>query len=79
MIDAAGNEFLDPIGAGTQRQLERGRGDIALAALRIGALPPMLRQDRELPDDLRQFAVARRVEGELDLALARLLGLLDWR
>src|SRR4051795_13213279 len=34
----------------------------------------MLRQDRELPDDLRQFAVARRVEHELYLTLADLLG-----
>ena len=73
--DAAGDEILDPVGPGAERHFQRRCGDVALAAVAVGAFPPVLRQHRELPDDLRQFAVARLVEGELDLALADLLGL----
>jgi hypothetical protein len=34
-------------------------------------------QDRELPDDLRQFAIAGRIEREGDLALSGRLGFAD--
>ena len=37
----------------------------------------MLRQDRELPHDLRQFAIAGGIERECDLALARRFGFDD--
>ncbi len=60
-----GDELLDPVGTRAQRQLQRGGGDVALAALGVGALPPVLGQDGELPDDRRQLAIARRIEGEL--------------
>ena len=49
--------------------------DVALAAGTVGAFPPVLRQDRQLADDLRQFAVARAVEGEGHFALAGFLRL----
>jgi hypothetical protein len=37
----------------------------------------MFRQNRELPHDLRQFAIAGRVEREGDLSLSRRLGFDD--
>ena len=37
----------------------------------------MFRQDRKLADDLRQLAIARRIENEGHLALARLFRLGD--
>src|SRR5207247_10158910 len=74
---AARYEFLDAILAAAERLLQRGRGDVALAALAVDAFPPVLRQSRQLPDDLRKFAVAGRVEGELYIALTDLLRLHD--
>lgn len=74
---AAGNEVLDPIGTGAERLFERGRADVALAAFGVRAFPPVLRQHRKLPDDLRQLAVAGRIERELHVALAGLFGLHD--
>ena len=67
---AAGLEFLDAIGAGAERRLERGRTDVAGLAVLVGALPPGFGKNRELPDDLRQGAMAGAVEGERDLAIA---------
>ena len=74
---AAGRELLDAVGAAAERRLERGFADVALLAVLVGALPPVLGQDGELADDLRQLAVAGRVEREGDLAIAGLLGLDD--
>ena len=51
-----------------QRWVERG-------FLEIAAGPVFLRQDRHLADDLRQFAVLGRFEGEADTAFAILLDL----
>ena len=72
---AAGVEALQPVGAGAERRLERGLGRVAAASVRGRALPPVLRQHRQLADDLRQLAVAGLREGEGDLALAGLLRL----
>ena len=74
---AARRKILDAIGAAAERRLERGVGDVALLAVLVGAFPPVFRQDGELADDLRQLAIARRVEGEGDLVLAGLLRLGD--
>ena len=74
---AAGRELLDAIGAAAERRLERGRADVALLAVLVGAFPPMLAAGRELADDLRQFAIARAVEREGDLAIAGFLDLDD--
>ena len=63
------DKLLDAIGTRTQRLLQRRRGDVALAALAVSALPPMLRQYRELPDNLRKLAIAWRIEAELDVAI----------
>src|SRR6185437_14428609 len=68
-------EFLELVGPGAERRLERGGGYIASMAACIGAIPPVHRQNRQLSDDLRQFAVSGRVEREGDLALARLFRL----
>ncbi len=73
---AAGREVLQPVRAGTERRLQRRLRHVALAALGVGAFPPVLGQDRQLADDLRQLAIAGAVEVEGDLALAGLLGLL---
>ena len=73
----AGNEFLDPVRPGPERRLQRGRRDVALAALAVGAQPVVFRQHRQFTDDGRQFAVSRAVEGELDIALAGFLGFDD--
>src|SRR6185436_5224101 len=74
---APGDEILDAVASAAERRLERGRGHVPLLARSVGALPPVLRQNGELADDLRQLAIARAVEGEGDLALARLLRLHD--
>ena len=73
----AGDEFLDAIGPGPQRRLQRGRGYVALAALRVGASPPVLREHVELARDQRKLAIAGAVEEELDVVIADLLGLDD--
>ena len=65
----AGREILDPVGARAERRLQRGLRHVALFAGFVGAFPPVLRQHRQLTDDLRQFAVARSVEHEGDFAL----------
>src|SRR5262249_18010021 len=67
---AAGGKILDAIGPAAERRLERGLADIALFAVGIGSFPPMLWQDGKLTDDLRQFAIAWRVEHEGDLVVA---------
>src|SRR4029077_9485780 len=67
---AAGGKILDAIRAAAERRLERGLADIALLAVGIGSFPPMLWQDGELTDDLRQFAIARRIEDEGDFVVA---------
>ena len=67
---AAGRKILDAVGAGAERRLERGGADVAFLAVLVGALPPMLGQDVELADDLRQLAVAGTIEREGDLAIA---------
>ena len=74
---AAGDELLDAVGAVAERRLERGRANVAFAAGRVGPLPPMFRQDVELAQDERHFAIARPVEDEGDLALSGLLHLGD--
>src|SRR5262245_64979491 len=63
---APGREILDAVGAAPERRLERGGADVALAAGLVGAFPPVLRHDGELADDLRQLAIARRIEREGD-------------
>ena len=74
---AAGRKILDAVGTAAERRLERRGADVALLAVLVGALPPELRQDEKFADDLRQFAVARTVEGECDLAIAGFLDLDD--
>ena len=74
---AAGRKLLDAIGAAAERRFERGFTDVAFLAVLVGALPPILRQDFELADDLRQRAVAGPIEREGDLAIAGLFGLDD--
>src|SRR5262249_39426327 len=73
----SGNELLDPVWAGPERHFQRGRRDVALAAVCVSAFPPMLGKDVQLTDDQRQLTVAGTVEGELDLAVIQLLGLHD--
>src|SRR5581483_12154356 len=67
---AAGHEAFDLVGAGAERRLERSACDVALLAVRVLTGPPVLRQNRELADNLRQLAVARRIESESDFPLA---------
>ncbi len=74
---AARRKILDPVGAGAQRRFERRGADVALVAVVGGALPPMLGQDQNLADDLRQLAIARRIEREDDVAFAGLFRLDD--
>src|SRR4029079_9819904 len=74
---AARHDLLDAVGAVAERRLERGHADVALAALLIGALPPVLRQHGELADDLRQLAVAGALKSEFDLVIAEFFGLND--
>ena len=57
--------------------MRRGCADVALFTVTVSSLPPGLRQDSELADNLRQFAIASAVEAKGDLALARLLHLAD--
>jgi hypothetical protein len=70
----AGVERFHPVRAGAERRLERRLADVALLAVRVGAFPPVLRQHRQLAEDVRQFAVARLVEDELHLVVAEFLG-----
>ena len=72
---AAGRKILDPVGTRAKRRLQRGLRYVALLARFVGVLPPVLRQDRQLTDNLRQFAVAGTVEGEGHFALAGFLRL----
>ena len=55
---AAGDEFLDAVGAIAERRLERGRADVALLARRVASFPPVLGQYSELPEDHRHFPIA---------------------
>ena len=66
----ARDKVLDTVSAGAQRLLQRRRRDIAFAALAIGGFPPMLRQNGELANNLRQFTIAWRIEAELYVAIA---------
>ena len=74
---AAGDEVLDAVGAVAERRLERGGADVALLARGVAALPPVLGQHPQRPEDHRDFMVAGGVEREGDLALAGLLDLRD--
>ena len=74
---SAGDKVLDAIGPRSQRRLQRGRGHVALAALRVGAFPPVFRQHVELAGDQRKLAIAGAVEEELDVVVTDLLGLDD--
>ena len=74
---SAGDEVLDAIGPRPQRRLQRGCGHVALAALRVGAFPPVLGQHVELAGDQRKFTIAGAVEEEFDVVVADLLGLDD--
>ena len=49
--------------------------DITRLAVRPFAFPPMLRQNDELPDNLRQFAISRRIERKCHIPFASFLGL----
>src|SRR3974390_3010626 len=49
----AGDKILDAVGTRTERRLERGGGNVALAAFAIGTFPVMLRQDQEFADNMR--------------------------
>jgi hypothetical protein len=51
-------KLLDLVGAGAHRLFQRGLGNVALAALAVGAFPPQLRQNHQFADDGRQFAIA---------------------
>src|SRR5580704_11524759 len=73
----AGRKFADAVGGAAERRFERGGADVALLPVFISALPPRLGQHGQLADDLRQFAVAGRVEGEGNFAIAGLFGLGD--
>ena len=73
----AGDEVLDAVRTRSQRRLQRGRRHVALAALGVGAFPPVFRQHVELAGDQRKLAIARAVEGELDVVLTDPLGLDD--
>jgi hypothetical protein len=70
-------ERLDPIRAGTEWRLQRRLRDVVALAGFVHSFPPISRQDRQLPQDLRQLADTRRIEGEPDLVFADLLGLHD--
>ena len=70
---SAGDEFLDAVGAISERRLERGCADVALLARRVASFPPMLGQYSELSEDHRHFPIAGGIESESDLALAALL------
>ena len=61
----AGLDRRDAVGTAAQRRLEGGRFEVA-------PLPPVLRQDVDLPDDERQLAVHGVAEGEPDGARSRL-------
>src|SRR5262249_28269112 len=74
---AAGDEFLDAIGAIAERRLERGCADVALLARGVSSFPPVLGQNFELPEDHRHFPIAGGVETESDLALAAVLNPYD--
>jgi hypothetical protein len=63
--EAPGLEALDPVGTAAERRLQRGLFEIA-------GFPVMLRQDRHLPDEQRQLAVAGVGEAEFDAALIEL-------
>ena len=64
----------DAIGARAERRLQRGRGDVARIAVRVGSRPPVSRHHQQLADDMRQFLVAGPVEGEADRARIERLG-----
>src|SRR5215468_10819199 len=68
------HKLLDAIGARAERLLKRRCGNVALAPIAVGAFPPMLRQDRELANDLRQLPVAWPIEDKFHLAIAVFLG-----
>ena len=63
----------DLIGTGPHRQFQRALGNVALIAVRILALPPVLRKNGKLADDFRKLAIALLVEGESHFPLAGLL------
>jgi hypothetical protein len=75
-IDDAGARIdgSHPVRAGADRCFERRCSDVPRLPVRTFRLPPVLRQDLQLPDDLRQFAIIGLVEGEGDFALAGDLG-----
>src|SRR5215471_12041834 len=65
-------KILNAIGSTAEWRLKGGFADIALLTVLVGTLPPFLRQNFELANDPRQFAIARRVYGERNLMLAGL-------
>ena len=71
---AAGLEFLDAIRSRSKRRIERRCNDVTPLPGGTGRLPPVLGQDDQLAQDLRQLAIARRIEREGDLALRGALG-----
>ena len=74
---APGLEALEAVGAGTERRLERGVGDVARLAVGPIGQPPMLGHDVELAEDLRQLAIALGREAERHLVGRADLGLGD--
>src|SRR5215467_13944091 len=65
-------KILNAIGSTAEWRLKGGFADIALLTVLVGTLPPFLRQNFELADDPRQFAISRRVYGESNLMVAGL-------
>ncbi|MCY1229713.1 hypothetical protein D9M72_420900 [compost metagenome] len=69
---AAGLERSDLVGAGAHDRFKRRAADVAFVAFLVLPFPPMLRQDRELAENVWQFVVVLLVEAESNVALARL-------
>ena len=69
--------MLDPVGTGTERRLEHGRGYVAPRSRCIVSRPPVLGQHVELADNSGQLSISGRIEREGDFTLARDLGFDD--
>jgi hypothetical protein len=65
------------VGAGAKRWLQCRLANVALLPRGVLALPPMLRKHIELPKNVGQLTVARRIERKTDDPFAGRLGLRD--
>src|SRR5262249_7533398 len=71
---AAGLEFLDAIRSRSKRRIERRCNDVTPLPRGRGRLPPVLGQDDQLAEDLRQLAIARCIERKSNFAFCGALG-----